>query len=85
VNICTEQEVDNYQADMMKTVEIIVPSHLLGPKILKQLRRGSKAEVMAIGSKKIIINGSAKEISLVKKRVEDLLADGSDSEWEFLE
>ena len=46
VNICTEQEVDNYQADMMKTVEIIVPSHLLAPKILKQLRRGSKAEVM---------------------------------------
>jgi predicted RNA-binding protein YlqC (UPF0109 family)/uncharacterized HAD superfamily protein len=80
VNICTEQEVDNYQTDMMKTVEIIVPSHLVGPKILKQLRRGSKAEVMAVGSRKIVINGSAKEISLVKKRVEDLLADGSDSE-----
>jgi hypothetical protein len=53
---------------------------LLGPKILKQFRRGSKAEVMAVGGRKIVINGREKEISLVKKRVEDLLADGSDNE-----
>ena len=63
-----------------KNVEILVPSHLLGPKILKQLRKGSTAEVMAMDGRKIVINGSAKEISLVKKRVEDLLADRSDSE-----
>ena len=73
VSISTEEREE-------KNVEILVPSHLLGPNILKQLRKGSTAEVMAMDGRKIVINGSAKNISLVKKRVEDLLADGSDSE-----